>query len=111
MGPNLTDKAMKRATRSVSALHEFTRVFDKQTHIPATSSAHKSRSDEDDVTQVVSVLFNHTSSSSNLILGQLIASCIFVDSLYDVESMCSRFFFLLFCHKSITCRTIHVSIW
>ena len=55
MGPNLTDKAMKRAARSVTALHEFTRVFDDQTHVPPTSSAHSSRSDEDDVMQVVSV--------------------------------------------------------
>lgn len=59
MDPNLTDKAMKRAARSVSALHEFIRIFDEQTHIPATSSAHTSRSDEDDVTQVVSVLLKN----------------------------------------------------
>ena len=34
MGPNLTDKAMKRAARSVTALHEFARAFDEQTHVP-----------------------------------------------------------------------------
>lgn len=59
MGPNLTDKAMKRAAQSVTALHEFARAFDEQTHVPPPTTAHSTRSDEDDVEQVVSVLLRN----------------------------------------------------
>ena len=59
MGPNLTEKAAQRAARSVSTLHEFTLVFDDQSHIPFTSTSHTTKSDEDDVVKVVSVLLNN----------------------------------------------------
>ena len=59
LGPNLTDNAMKRAARSVTTLHEFTRRFDEQTYVPTTSSAHNTKNDENDVTKVVSVVLKN----------------------------------------------------
>ena len=54
MGPNL--KAIKPVAWSVIALHVFTCTLQEQTHVPPTSSAHLTKSDEEDMTQVVSVL-------------------------------------------------------
>ena len=59
MGSNLTERAAQRAARSVSTLHEFTRVFDDQTYIPFTSSTHTTKSDKDDVEKVVTVLLKN----------------------------------------------------
>ena len=59
MGANLTDKALKRAACSVTVLHEFTQVFDDQKYVPPIFSAHSTRSDVDDVAQVVSVLLKN----------------------------------------------------
>ena len=53
MGSNLTERAAQHAARSVSTLHEFTRVFD-QTYIPFTSSTHTTKSDKD-VEKVVTI--------------------------------------------------------
>ena len=59
MGPNLTEKAAQRAAQSVSTLHEFTQVFDNQCYVPFTSTSHTTKSDEDDVAKVVSVLLKN----------------------------------------------------
>ena len=64
MGPNLTEKAAQRAARSVSTLHEFTQVFDNQCYVSFTSTSHTTKSDEDDVAKVVSVLLKKQKSGS-----------------------------------------------
>lgn len=55
VGPNLTEKAAQCAACSVSTLHEFTLVFDDQSHVPVTSTFHTTKSDKDDVAKVVCV--------------------------------------------------------
>ena len=56
MGPNLTEQAVMRAARSVTALQDMSAAFDKQCNVPVGTSAHSRRNDEHDVGQVASVV-------------------------------------------------------
>ena len=49
MGPNLTEKALQNASRSVSSIHAICKKYDKQSGVPLTTSAHSTRSDEADI--------------------------------------------------------------
>ena len=59
MGPNLTEKALQRAARSVSTLHRVCKQFDSESNVPATTSAHSSRSDRTDIQKVVSAVMKN----------------------------------------------------
>lgn len=56
MGANLKEEALTRAARSVTLLRTITSTFDKESSIPAATTAHSTRSAEDDIQRVVSVL-------------------------------------------------------
>ena len=56
MGANMTEKAIERAARSVTVIGKIREVFDCETNIPVESTAHDTKSDEDDVYQVAEVL-------------------------------------------------------
>ena len=56
MGPNLTEQAVMRAARSVTALQDMSAAFDKQRNVPVGTSTHSRKSDEHDVGQVASVV-------------------------------------------------------
>ena len=56
MGANLTEESVTRAARSVTGLNTLVGRFDKQTGVPVVTSAHSEKSDETDVSRVVSVL-------------------------------------------------------
>ena len=59
MGANLTERALQRAARSVSTVHDVCNNFDKESGVPATTSEHTTREDKTDVGKVVtSVLTN-----------------------------------------------------
>ena len=59
MGANLTEKALRRAARSVSTLHAVCKQFDSESNVPITSSAHSARSDKSDIQKVVSAVLNN----------------------------------------------------
>lgn len=53
MGPNLTEKALKRAVRCVSPLQTICKGFDAATHVPTITSAHTRKSEMEDIGKVV----------------------------------------------------------
>ena len=59
MGPNLTEKSLQRAARSVSTLHLICKQFDGQSDIPVTTSAHSTKADKNDVQKVVTSVLNN----------------------------------------------------
>lgn len=59
MGPNLTETALQRAARSVTALNAFERRFDTETGVPHRSSAHSTKSDNTDVKKVMVTVKKH----------------------------------------------------
>ena len=63
MGPNMTENAIKRAARSVTALCHIRDEFDKQSDVPVVTTAHTTRTDEEDVAKVISVLMKNRSLS------------------------------------------------
>ena len=58
MGSNLTEEALQRAARSVSAIESICRNFDRISDVPFGTSAHSTRSDEQDVMKIVSVVID-----------------------------------------------------
>lgn len=56
MGPNLTEEALQRASRSVSTITKVCETFDNISHTPAKTSAHSTKTDQNDVGHVVSVV-------------------------------------------------------
>lgn len=56
MGANLKEEAMTRAARSVTALESIRETFDKESGVPVGTNAHSTRSNEDDIRRVVSIL-------------------------------------------------------
>lgn len=59
MGPNLTEKSLQRAARSVSTLHSLCKQFDRESNVPAITSAHSTKSDTVDAQKVVSAVLNN----------------------------------------------------
>jgi len=59
MGPNLTEKSLQRAVRCVSPLSAICKQFDVISHVPATTSAHSTKSDMQDTAKVVSLVLRH----------------------------------------------------
>ena len=59
MGPNLTEKALQRAARSVSALTSITEHFDAESGVPRRSTAHSTKPDIDDVKKVIATVQKH----------------------------------------------------
>lgn len=64
MGANLKEEALTRAARSVTLLRTITSTFDKESSIPAATTAHSTCSAEDDIQRVVSVLMKKTGFKS-----------------------------------------------
>lgn len=56
MGSNLTEASLQRAARSVTTLQEICAVFDAQSGVPYTTSAHSTKPDMEDVKKVVSIV-------------------------------------------------------
>ena len=56
MGPNLTEKGLQRAARSVSSVYAISKQYDKESGVPVTTTAHSTASDTIDVSKVVSVV-------------------------------------------------------
>ena len=56
MGANVSEAAITRAARSVTALQEISNTFDKETGVPVMRSAHSTLDDTKDVNTVVSVI-------------------------------------------------------
>ena len=56
MGSNFTEQSIQRSARSVPALHDLAETFDRESHTPVTTTAHSTKSDDNDVRRVVSVL-------------------------------------------------------
>lgn len=59
MGPNLTEKALQRAARSVTALDAIAESFDTQSGVPHRTSAHSTKSDIQDVKKVMATVAKH----------------------------------------------------
>lgn len=56
MGANLKEEALTRAAQSVTALASIRETFDKESGVPGSTTTHSTRSNEDDIRRVVSVL-------------------------------------------------------
>ena len=56
MGSNLTEEALQRAARSVTALQTICQSFDTQSGVPIGTSSHFTRSDAEDVAKVALVV-------------------------------------------------------
>ena len=56
MGPNLTDKYLQRAARTVSTVFQIRKQFDKQSGVPVVTTAHSFVSDIGDVSIVVAIV-------------------------------------------------------
>lgn len=56
MGPNLTERALQRAARSVTAFDGISEQFDVQSGVPHRSSAHSTKSDTKDVKKVMTAV-------------------------------------------------------
>jgi hypothetical protein len=56
MGPNITEEALQRAARSITALHKICNMFDKETAVPFRTTAHSTRPDKEDVKKVVGIV-------------------------------------------------------
>lgn len=59
MGPNLTETALQRAARSVTALNAISENFDAQSGVPHRTSAHSTKPDIKDVEKVMAVVRKH----------------------------------------------------
>lgn len=59
MGPNLTEKALQRAARSVTMLDTIAASFDVQSGVPHRTSAHSTKSDIQDVKKVMMTVMKH----------------------------------------------------
>ena len=59
MGPNLTEKSLQRAARSVSTLHSICAAFDKQSGVPHGTVVHSTRSDTQDVIKVANTVLSN----------------------------------------------------
>lgn len=59
MGSNLTESALQRAARSVTTLHHICKTFDTQSGVPCRTTAHSTRSDNDDVKKVVKAVLKN----------------------------------------------------
>jgi hypothetical protein len=59
MGPNMTTQAIKRSARSVTTLCHLRDKFDHESNVPVPTTSHCTRSDEDDVVKVASVLIKN----------------------------------------------------
>lgn len=59
MGPNLTEKSLQRAARSVSALDDICQKFDVELNVPCITTAHHTRSDLEDVKKTIAVVLQH----------------------------------------------------
>ena len=59
MGSNLTESALQRAARCVTALQHICDTFDSQSGVPCRTTAHGSRSDKDDVRKVVKTVLDN----------------------------------------------------
>ena len=59
MGPNLTEKAIQRAARSITTLHNICDKFDKETAVPFRTIAHSTRPDKEDIKKVVDVVLKN----------------------------------------------------
>ena len=59
MGPNLTETALQRAARSVTALDAITEAFDAQSGVPHHSSGHSTRPDTPDMKKVMATVTKH----------------------------------------------------
>jgi len=49
MGSNFTEQSIQRSARSVSALHDLAETFDRESHTTVTTTAHSTKSDDNDV--------------------------------------------------------------
>lgn len=56
MGPNMTETALQRAARCVTALDTIAEKFDAQSGVPHRTSAHTTREDSQDVRKVIAVV-------------------------------------------------------
>lgn len=60
MGPNLTERALQRAARSVSSIYAICKRYDNESGVPVQTTAHSTKPDVIDVSKVVkSVITNH----------------------------------------------------
>ena len=59
MGSNLTEKALQRAARSVTALDAISESFDMHSGIPYCSSAHSTKPDSEDVKKVMATVMKY----------------------------------------------------
>ena len=59
MGSNLTESALQRSARSVTALQQICERFDAQSGVPRRTTAHSTKSDRDDVKKVVDTVLNN----------------------------------------------------
>ena len=58
MGPNLTEKALQRAARSVTTLELVCTQYDKETAVPPVTTAHSTVSNEVDVKKVTNAVLS-----------------------------------------------------
>ena len=56
MGPNLTEKALQTAARSVSGIHAICKQYDRESGVPVQTTAHSTRSDAGDVNKVINIV-------------------------------------------------------
>ena len=59
MGANMTASAIKRSARSVTTLCHIRDKFDSESNVPVPTSSHSTKSDQEDVDKVVSVLLKN----------------------------------------------------
>ena len=59
MGPNLTEKALQRASRSVSSIHAICKQYDKHSGVPLRTTAHSTLSDASDVSIVTQAVLKN----------------------------------------------------
>ena len=56
MGANITETAVRRACQSVSMTSDIVNKFDEQSGVPKSSNVHSTKSDDEDVMKIVTVL-------------------------------------------------------
>ena len=59
MGSSLTETALQRAARSVTSLCHICERFDAQSGVPCRTTAHSTRSDNDDIKKVVGIVLQN----------------------------------------------------
>ena len=57
MGSDVSEEALQRAARSVTALYKICHNFDERSGVPIGTSAHSTLSDSQDMAKVVSTVF------------------------------------------------------